>query len=99
MASACVAEDRLFVLGDRVVIRRMRYEYRSEAIAIWSDTPVVQYWPEFGAAGEEQIPVRWLLSHQAGLPVVETTGLDSWRRRGTLAELPDERAPVPDINV
>jgi CubicO group peptidase (beta-lactamase class C family) len=34
--------------------------------------PVAQYWPEFGAGGKEQIPVRWLLSHQAGLPVVDT---------------------------
>lgn len=29
------------------------------------DAPVVEYWPEFGAAGKEQIPVRWLLSHRA----------------------------------
>ncbi len=35
------------------------------------DAPVVAYWPEFGAAGKEQIPVRWLLSHQAGLPIVD----------------------------
>ncbi|GAB2796671.1 serine hydrolase domain-containing protein [Amycolatopsis magusensis] len=35
------------------------------------DAPVVQYWPEFGAAGKEGIPVRWLLSHQAGLPIVD----------------------------
>jgi CubicO group peptidase (beta-lactamase class C family) len=35
------------------------------------DAPVVEYWPEFGAAGKEQIPVRLLLSHQAGLPVVD----------------------------
>ncbi|MFD7549550.1 serine hydrolase domain-containing protein [Streptomyces sp. NPDC059578] len=35
------------------------------------DAPVVQYWPEFGAAGKEHIPVRWLLSHQAGLPIVD----------------------------
>ena len=36
------------------------------------DAPVVRYWPEFDAAGKEEIPVRWLLSHQAGLPVVDT---------------------------
>src|SRR5262245_58694704 len=35
------------------------------------DAPVVKYWPEFGAAGKEHIPVRWLLSHQAGLPVID----------------------------
>jgi len=36
------------------------------------DAPVVRYWPEFGAAGKEEILVRWLLSHQAGLPVIDT---------------------------
>ncbi|SCK53059.1 MULTISPECIES: serine hydrolase domain-containing protein [unclassified Streptomyces] len=35
------------------------------------DAPVVRYWPEFGAAGKERISVRWLLSHQAGLPLVD----------------------------
>lgn len=33
--------------------------------------PVARYWPEFAAAGKERLPVRWLLSHQAGLPVVD----------------------------
>lgn len=31
------------------------------------DTPVAKYWPEFAANGKADIPVRWLLSHQAGL--------------------------------
>ncbi|CAM4145682.1 serine hydrolase [Kibdelosporangium persicum] len=35
------------------------------------DAPVVRYWPEFGANGKDKILVRWLLSHQAGLPVVD----------------------------
>jgi CubicO group peptidase (beta-lactamase class C family) len=35
------------------------------------DAPVVKYWPEFGQASKEQIKVRWLLSHQAGLPIVD----------------------------
>jgi CubicO group peptidase (beta-lactamase class C family) len=34
------------------------------------DAPVARYWPEFAQAGKERIPVRWLLSHQAGLPAV-----------------------------
>lgn len=37
------------------------------------DAPVVRYWPEFAAEGKDQILVRWLLSHQAGLPYVDTT--------------------------
>ncbi|MFF6926496.1 MULTISPECIES: serine hydrolase domain-containing protein [Streptomyces] len=31
------------------------------------DAPVAKYWPEFAANGKADIPVRWLLSHQAGL--------------------------------
>lgn len=32
------------------------------------DAPVASYWPEFAAEGKGAIPVRWLLTHQAGLP-------------------------------
>jgi CubicO group peptidase (beta-lactamase class C family) len=35
------------------------------------DAPVASYWPEFGAAGKERMPVRWLFTHQAGLPAVD----------------------------
>ena len=35
------------------------------------DAPVTRYWPEFGQAGKEEVLVRHLLSHQAGLPYVE----------------------------
>jgi CubicO group peptidase (beta-lactamase class C family) len=35
------------------------------------DAPVTDYWPEFGAAGKQDIPVRWLLCHKAGLPAIE----------------------------
>lgn len=35
------------------------------------DAPVAEYWPEFAAAGKSRMPVRWLLSHQAGLPNLE----------------------------
>lgn len=31
------------------------------------DAAVAKYWPEFAANGKGEIPVRWLLSHQAGL--------------------------------
>ena len=34
------------------------------------DAPVAHYWPEFAQAGKESIPVRWLLTHQAGLPAI-----------------------------
>ena len=35
------------------------------------DTTVATYWPEFAANGKEAITVRQVLSHQAGLPLVE----------------------------
>ncbi|UUN29927.1 serine hydrolase domain-containing protein [Streptomyces sp. FIT100] len=31
------------------------------------DAPVASYWPEFAAAGKQDMPVRHLLSHRAGL--------------------------------
>jgi CubicO group peptidase (beta-lactamase class C family) len=34
------------------------------------DAPVAAYWPEFAAAGKQDVRVRWLLSHRAGLPAV-----------------------------
>src|SRR5580692_6410089 len=37
------------------------------------DEPVATYWPEFAQAGKGDLPVRYLLSHQAGLPVVDRT--------------------------
>jgi CubicO group peptidase (beta-lactamase class C family) len=35
------------------------------------DAPVADYWPEFAANGKEHVLVRHVLSHSAGLPVVE----------------------------
>jgi len=37
------------------------------------DAPVVEYWPEFGHDDKRSIPVRWLLTHQTGLPVIDGT--------------------------
>lgn len=35
------------------------------------DAPVARYWPEFAQAGKEAMPVRYLLTHQSGLPVID----------------------------
>jgi len=35
------------------------------------DAPVASYWPEFAAEGKGEIPVRWLMCHKAGLPVID----------------------------
>ncbi len=35
------------------------------------DAPMAAYWPEFGAAGKDQVTVRTALAHRAGLPYVD----------------------------
>jgi CubicO group peptidase (beta-lactamase class C family) len=55
------------------------------------DAPVARYWPEFAAAGKQDIPVRWLLSHRAGLPAIRRSlpaeALFDWEAMtGALAE-------------
>jgi CubicO group peptidase (beta-lactamase class C family) len=35
------------------------------------DAPVARYWPEFAQGGKDECTVRWLLTHQAGLPFVD----------------------------
>ena len=39
------------------------------------DAPIAQYWPEFAANGKAEIPVRWALSHRAGLAAVDAPHL------------------------
>ena len=35
------------------------------------DSPVSRYWPEFGVRGKQSVTVRQVLSHTAGLPVID----------------------------
>lgn len=48
------------------------------------DAPVVKYWPEFGAEGKSDIPVRWLLAHRSGV-----TGVDLATHPLTVEDLYD----------
>ena len=55
------------------------------------DAPVARYWPAFAQAGKQDIPVRWLLSHRAGLPAIRRSlpaeALFDWEAMtGALAE-------------
>ncbi len=34
------------------------------------NAPVARYWPEFAQNGKESLPVRYVLDHRAGLPIV-----------------------------
>jgi CubicO group peptidase (beta-lactamase class C family) len=54
------------------------------------EAPVARYWPEFAEAGKTDLPVRYLLTHEAGLPAVrrplEPADLWQWDRfAGALA--------------
>jgi CubicO group peptidase (beta-lactamase class C family) len=52
------------------------------------DAPVARYWPEFARAGKEGVLVRWLLTHQAGVPALRepapTEVLYDWERTTSL---------------
>src|SRR5262249_15413568 len=45
----------------------------AERGALDLDAPVAAYWPEFAAEGKGDIPLRWALSHRAGVPVIDAT--------------------------
>ena len=36
------------------------------------DAPVADYWPEFAQKGKAEIPVRWLLTHQAAVILADS---------------------------
>ena len=48
------------------------------------ERPVADYWPEFAQQGKGNIPVKWLLSHRAGLPALREmlpdAALYDWER-------------------
>jgi CubicO group peptidase (beta-lactamase class C family) len=62
------------------------------------DARVASYWPEFAAAGKHEITVRQLLSHQAGLPVIDRPlhlgDLSSSPATSALASALAEQRPV-----
>ncbi len=59
------------------------------------DAPVTEYWPEFGQADKAKIPVRQLLTHEAGLPIIDeelpTGAALDWER---MVEALEHQSPV-----
>ena len=82
-----VASTLLHILADRDLL-----DY---------DEPVARYWPEFAQAGKEQITVRQLMGHQAGLydirsMISEATQMLDWRVMvDALAASPPVHTPGP----
>jgi CubicO group peptidase (beta-lactamase class C family) len=59
------------------------------------DAPVARYWPEFAAAGKQHLTVRWLLTHQAGLPYVDCDlTLDDLRHGMPLLRALENQTPL-----
>lgn len=59
------------------------------------DAPVAAYWPEFAAAGKEQITTRHLLTHRAGLPALaEPATLEEASDAAAMAARLAGQAPV-----
>ncbi|MEV6013648.1 serine hydrolase domain-containing protein [Streptomyces sp. NPDC051976] len=59
------------------------------------DAPVVRYWPEFGQAGKEDITVRELFSHRAGLIAPdEDISLDALAGWNPMVHVLAEQAPL-----
>jgi CubicO group peptidase (beta-lactamase class C family) len=59
------------------------------------DAPVAKYWPEFAQAGKENIPVRYLLSHQSGLSGVdEPITVDTFYDWDRMIKLLEKQKPL-----
>ena len=61
------------------------------------DAPVSAYWPDFDRHGKGSMPVRWLMSHRAGLPAVRAdlqfSDVANWDR--IVAVLAEEEPLLP----
>ncbi|HJU12568.1 MAG TPA: serine hydrolase domain-containing protein [Candidatus Binataceae bacterium] len=58
------------------------------------DEPVAKYWPEFAQRGKNELPVRYVLSHRAGLPAIKKplaeTAIYDWE---TMVRALEEQEP------
>jgi CubicO group peptidase (beta-lactamase class C family) len=51
------------------------------------DAPVARYWPEFARANKDRLLVRYLFTHQAGLPAIaQPLGSGAWSRWEAITE-------------
>jgi CubicO group peptidase (beta-lactamase class C family) len=59
------------------------------------DAPVTAYWPEFGGGGKSAVPVRYLFTHQAGLPYLDQQFSREEVLEGSrIVEVLEQQAPV-----
>src|SRR5262249_30088385 len=61
------------------------------------DAPVTRYWPEFAGGGKADVPVRYLFTHQVGLPYLDTTLTREEILEGSrIVEVLEQQKPVWD---
>jgi CubicO group peptidase (beta-lactamase class C family) len=66
----------------------------AEAGALDLEAPVARYWPEFAQAGKARVPVRYLLTHEVGLPAVaRPLPADAWNQWDLMTEALAAQAP------
>ncbi len=59
------------------------------------EAPVAKYWPEFAQGGKEQLPLRYVLDHRAGLPgVTEKLPRGSFYNWRLMADALARQAPL-----
>lgn len=59
------------------------------------DAPVVTYWPEFAGGGKSSVPVRYLFTHQAGLPYLDQRlSREEILDGARITEVLEQQAPV-----
>jgi CubicO group peptidase (beta-lactamase class C family) len=59
------------------------------------DAPVTRYWPEFGGGGKSDVPVRYLFTHQVGLPYLDQQlTRDELLKGSRITEVLEQQAPV-----
>jgi len=59
------------------------------------DAPVAAYWPEFASNGKSEVPVRYLFTHQVGLPFLDRpVTLDDVLAGDRLVEILEHATPV-----
>lgn len=88
--------DSLFLLfsaGKPVVALAVHLLAQRGALSL--DDPVAAYWPQFGQRGKQDITIRHVLQHRAGLPVARGMPLDALAMAGWDASVRAIEQAVP----
>ena len=77
VAIGCQPDSLFFLFSAGKPLVALLVHQLAERGRLRLDDPVAAYWPEFGQRGKEQISIRHVLQHRAGLPVARSFALDA----------------------